>query len=116
MANRITVYKTGRAEPVYDLINCGPRHRFAVWDKERVRIVSNCVQAIARDCLAVTLLRLEDRGYNTVLHIHDECVIEAPEGAELQPVLDVMAEPVPWAPGLILRGAGFATDQYYMKD
>ena len=80
------------------------------------KLTENIVQAIARDCLAVTLLRLEDRGYNTVLHIHDECVIEAPEGAELQPVLDVMAEPVPWAPGLILRGAGFATDQYYMKD
>jgi len=26
-----------------------------------------------------------------------------------------MAEPIPWAPGLILKGAGFESD-YYMKD
>lgn len=80
------------------------------------KLTENIVQAIARDCLCVTLTRLEDVGYQTVLHIHDECVIEAPEGAELQPVLDIMAQPIPWAPGLILKGAGFTTSDYYMKD
>ena len=80
------------------------------------KLTENIVQAIARDCLALTLMRLEDQGYQTVLHIHDECVVEAPEGSALQPVLDTMAEPVAWAPGLILRGAGFVTSDYYMKD
>ena len=55
-------------------------------------------------------------GYQTVLHVHDEVIIEAPEGAELQPVLDIMAQPIPWAPGLLLKGAGFTTSDYYMKD
>jgi len=27
-----------------------------------------------------------------------------------------MARPIPWAPGLVLRGAGFTTNEYYMKD
>ena len=80
------------------------------------KLAENCVQAIARDCLAVTLLRLEALNYRTVLHVHDEVIIEAPESADLQPVLDVMAEPIPWAPGLVLRGAGFKTTDYYMKD
>lgn len=80
------------------------------------KLTENIIQAIARDCLAETLLRLESSGYHTVLHIHDECVIEAPAEADLQPVLDIMAAPISWAPGLILRGAGFKTLEYYMKD
>ena len=79
------------------------------------KLVENVVQAIARDCLCLTLTRLEDAGYRVVFHVHDEVIIEAPEGADLQPVLDIMAQPIPWAPGLVLRGAGF-TSQYYMKD
>ncbi len=80
------------------------------------KLTENIVQAIARDCLCVTLTRVEAAGYNAVMHIHDEVVIEAPQGASLQPVLDIMAKPIPWAPGLVLRGAGFKTSDYYMKD
>ena len=80
------------------------------------KLSENIIQAIARDCLASTLMRLESAGYCTVMHIHDECVIEAPADVPLQPVLDIMSLPVPWAPGLVLRGAGFKTTEYYMKD
>ena len=80
------------------------------------KLTENLVQAIARDCLAVMLMNIEHEGYQVVMHIHDECVIEAPADAELQPVLDIMAQPIPWAPGLMLRGAGFKTHEYYMKD
>ena len=80
------------------------------------KLTENLVQAIARDCLAVLITRVEAAGYHTVLHVHDECVIEAPAGTELQPVLDTMAAPIPWAPGLVLRGAGFTAADYYMKD
>ena len=80
------------------------------------KLTENIIQAIARDCLCETLLKLEKLGYRAVLHVHDEVVIEAPIGSALEPVLEVMAEPIPWAPGLILRGAGFVTNNYYMKD
>lgn len=80
------------------------------------KLTENVVQAIARDCLCVTLTRLEEAGYKTVMHIHDEVVLEAPADADLQPVLDIMAQPVTWATGLVLRGAGFKTNEYYMKD
>lgn len=75
----------------------------------------NAVQAIARDCLALTLLRLKDAGFQTVFHVHDEVVIEYPDVRALDRVLEIMARPVPWAPGLILKGAGF-TCTYYQKD
>jgi DNA polymerase len=79
------------------------------------KLVENVVQAIARDCLAVTLVSLEQAGYETVLHVHDEVGIETDNPDELERVLEIMGRPVPWAPGLPLKGAGFVTD-FYMKD
>ena len=80
------------------------------------KICENIVQATARDCLRDAMLRVEAAGYETVMHIHDEIVIEAPElQGSLQEILDIMALPLPWAPGLILKGAGFEAN-YYQKD
>lgn len=79
------------------------------------KMTENIVQAIARDCLAVTLKRVNDLGLQTVMHIHDEVVIDAPQNASLDQVCDLMAKPIEWAPGLILKGAGFEGN-YYMKD
>lgn len=80
------------------------------------KLTENIVQAIARDCLAVTLQRLEDAGYQTVMHIHDEAVMDVPEQhADLDAACDIMRQPIPWAPGLILNAAGFV-GSYYKKD
>lgn len=79
------------------------------------KMTENIVQAIARDCLAVTLNRIAARGLQTVFHVHDEVIIDAPMEATVESVCDLMAEPIPWAPGLILKGAGFESS-YYMKD
>lgn len=79
------------------------------------KMTENIVQAIARDCLAVTLERIYDRGLQTVFHVHDEVIIDAPMETTVEEICDLMAEPVPWAPGLILKGAGFESS-YYMKD
>ena len=79
------------------------------------KLVENIVQAIARDCLAETLLRLYEKNYDVVMHIHDEVVIDAYDDEKLEDVNNILAEPITWAPGLILKGAGFET-KYYMKD
>lgn len=79
------------------------------------KMTENIVQAIARDCLAETLRRIENRGMQVVFHVHDEVIIDAPMGTTVEGVCALMAEPIPWAPGLILKGAGFEND-YYMKD
>lgn len=80
------------------------------------KLTENIVQAIARDCLAVTLERLDNAGYTTVMHIHDEAVIDCPaERADLETVCDIMRLPIAWAPGLLLNADGFVSD-YYKKD
>lgn len=79
------------------------------------RLVENIVQAIARDCLAETLRRIDVRGLQVVFHVHDEVIIDAPMDVTVEEICDLMAEPIPWAPGLVLRGAGFENN-YYMKD
>ncbi|MBR2783029.1 MAG: hypothetical protein IKD93_02405 [Firmicutes bacterium] len=79
------------------------------------KLVENCVQAIARDCLAETIDRLEAGGYEIVMHVHDEVIIDATPEQKLEDVTAVMAVPMPWAAGLLLRGDGFEAS-YYKKD
>ncbi|WP_217988452.1 DNA polymerase [Paucisalibacillus globulus] len=80
------------------------------------KFTENVVQAIARDCLAVTLERLHEAGYQTIMHIHDEVVLDVPrELADLETVENIMKQDISWAPGLPLNADGFVSD-YYMKD
>lgn len=78
------------------------------------KIVENVVQAIARDCLAVSMQRLDAAGYNIAFHVHDEVIIDTPRDT-LDEACEIMGRSIPWAPGLLLRADGFTTD-YYCKD
>ena len=49
------------------------------------------------------------------MHIHDEVVLEARPETTLEEINRVLAEPIDWAPGLILKGDGFES-AYYKKD
>lgn len=80
------------------------------------KLTENIVQAIARDCLAETLKRLDDIGLHIVMHVHDEVIIDCPEWAISQEkVCEIMGEPIDRAEGLPLKAAGFESN-YYMKD
>lgn len=88
------------------------------WEKTETwggKLVENIVQAVARDCLAVALLRLDEAGYKITFHVHDEVIVEAPDGTRWEDVAEVMGRPIDWAPGLLLRGDGYET-KFYMKD
>lgn len=81
------------------------------------KLTENIIQAIGRDCLARAMLKVSER-YPIVMHVHDEMITEVPleEANEaLKYMNKVMAEPIPWAPGLILRGDGYLC-AYYRKD
>lgn len=80
------------------------------------KLVENCVQAIARDCLAEAIERLEAANYPVVFHVHDEVVVEcAAERASLDDIAAIMGQPVSWAPDLPLGADGWV-DAFYKKD
>lgn len=80
------------------------------------KITENIIQGIARDCLAESLLRLDKAGYKIAFHVHDEVVLDVPQGfGNLKEVEKIMSEDINWAPGLPLQAEGFETD-YYKKD
>ena len=79
------------------------------------KLVENIVQAVARDCLAESIQKLEAAGFNIVFHVHDEVIIEAENGQTLNAVCNIMSQPPSWADGLPLRADGW-TGNYYTKD
>lgn len=80
------------------------------------KLVENIVQATARDLLAEGMLRLRNAGFDIVMHVHDEAVIEVPHGASsVEEVCRIMAEAPAWADGLPLRADGYECD-FYKKD
>lgn len=82
------------------------------------KLVENIVQATARDCLRDAMQQVHDAGGQIVMHVHDEVVIECPEckaEAAFKETQRIMGQPIPWAPGLLLRGDGYITP-FYKKD
>ena len=80
------------------------------------KLVENLVQGIARDCLAVSMLRLAKAGYKIVMHVHDEVILEEPYGTgSLENACAIMGQAIDWAPDLLLRADGYETE-YYKKD
>lgn len=83
------------------------------------KLTENVVQAIARDCLAEALERLEAAGFPVVFHVHDEVVIDIRPYADhktmLQQVVDIMRQPPAWAQDMPLNADGWV-GEFFTKD
>ena len=117
-SNRILSYWGARLDNDGSICFMGQNQTTRKWEKTETwggKLVENIVQAVARDCLAVALLRLDKAGYAITFHVHDEIIAEAPKGSRWEDMAEIMGQSIPWAEGLLLRGDGYATD-FYMKD
>lgn len=101
--------------PAVHYYGLGTNKKWGVESTYGGKMTENIVQAIARDCLAEILKRIDKKGLQVVFHVHDEVIIDAPAGVTVEDICDMMSEPIRWAPGLILKGAGFENG-YYKKD
>jgi DNA polymerase len=112
---RIETNKFGRDAITYEGI--GVAKKWERIDTYGPKLVENIVQATARDLLAEAMLRVNnDKGYEIVMHVHDEIIVETNKGPEaLKEVCDIMAISTAWAEGLPLRADGFECE-YYKKD
>ena len=109
---KIGMNRFGGESVVYEGIVVGNK-----WDKIESyggKFVENIVQAIARDILAEAMMRLEKKGFNIVMHIHDEVVIES-DSSSVEEINEIMSIVPSWAPGLILDADGFESE-FYKKD
>ena len=80
------------------------------------KFVENITQAISRDILTEAMQRIENNGHRIVAHIHDEVIVEAPNGvSSVEEIAAIMSENPKWAPGLPLRAEGYECD-FYKKD
>lgn len=80
------------------------------------KCVENLTQAIARDILCETMQRMEKTGLDIVGHVHDEVIIEAPEGKySVDDVCSIMNQRPTWGKDIELSSAGYKGG-YYFKD
>ena len=117
-SGRILTYWGARLDIEGNICFMGQNQMTRKWERTDTwggKLVENIVQAYARDCLAVAMLRLDEAGYEIAFHVHDEIVAEAPIGSRWEDMAEIMGRPIDWAPGLLLRGDGYET-RFYMKD
>lgn len=113
---KIETVAKGREQITY----AGVNQETKVWGRLETyggKLVENIVQAVARDCLAVAMMRVDAAGYNIVMHVHDEMVVDVPEEdtEAAKTITALMGQNISWAPGLPLRGDTYET-RYYKKD
>lgn len=112
---RIETNKFGRPALTYEGMNQTKKS----WERLETfggKLTENIVQAFSRDCLAESIIRLEDLGFEINFHVHDEVVLDVPIGqSSAEEVAEIMGQPISWAPGLPLKAAAYEAD-YYLKD
>lgn len=111
---RMTQNRFGRESLSYEGV--GESKKWMRIETYGPKLVENIVQATARDLLALAMLRLRDAGYEIVMHIHDEAVLEVPDGvSSVDEVCRMMSVAPDWAAGLPLRADGYECP-FYKKD
>ena len=77
------------------------------------RLAENETQAICRDLLAFSALRVEGAGMPVVLHVHDEVGAEVPTGLiSLEDYEALVAETPEWAEGFPVKAEGWIGTRY----
>lgn len=111
---KMGVNKFGREGITYEGI--GESKKWMRLETYGPKMVENIVQAASRDILAEAMLRLEKEGFDIVCHVHDEVVLEVPEGvSSVEEINQIMAVNPEWTDGLPLSAAGFESP-FYKKD
>ncbi|MFD0942914.1 DNA polymerase [Savagea faecisuis] len=111
---RMGINRFGGESITYENVGLGRK-----WERTESyggKLVENIVQAISRDILAEAMLRLRDAGFQIVMHVHDEVVLEVPKhSANVEEVNHLIGQSPKWAPDLQLDAEGF-TCEFYQKD
>lgn len=109
--HRVKLVPNDRGDTI-EVWNGTEHHWEHVWGGH---LTENVVQAMSRDILAECFLRLEDQGWHTTFHCHDEvllCVDEADGEQVLKLAITEMARRPAWGPELPLGAEGLLSKCY----
>lgn len=111
---RMMVNRFGSESVCYEGV--GRNKKWSRVESYGAKFCENIVQAMARDLLAEAMLRLEKKGFSIVCHVHDEVVLEVPDGvSSVEEVNKIMSVCPSWCEGLPLKAEGFESP-FYKKD
>lgn len=77
------------------------------------KLTENVVQAVARDVMKMSELRVEAAGYIPLIDVHDECLTEREKGTGSLKEFETLMSKLPkWADGLPVRVKGWVGPRY----
>lgn len=115
MAPRMRPNRFGRMSITF--LGVGANNKWSRQETYSGKLVENATQAIARDILAEAMWRMEQAGLEIVGSVHDEVIIEAPEGKyTVEEICDLMSQNPTWCEDLPLNAAGYLAPHFYFKD
>lgn len=80
------------------------------------KLVENITQGMCRDILVEAMRRVEQAGFDIVAHVHDEMIVEVPNGvSSVEEICGIMSAPPEWCADLPLRADGYEC-RFYRKD
>jgi DNA polymerase I-like protein with 3'-5' exonuclease and polymerase domains len=105
-------FKTGKFTNVGKIMRQGRLMDFRLWGGV---ITENASQGLARDIFSDMMVRVEEAGYDCIMHVHDELIVEVDEDkAELalKEILAIMSTPPEWIPDIPLSAEGQIMTEY----
>jgi DNA polymerase len=101
----------GAITPQIQYMGIGLNHK---WQKQRTYggdLAQSLTQATARDMIVDAMVRADDAGFNVVLHVHDEIMVEESED-RFDEFQTIMETPAPWATGCPIAVEGWRGTRY----
>ncbi|MCD8110261.1 MAG: DNA polymerase [Clostridiales bacterium] len=115
MAPKMMPNRFGRMSITF--LGTGTNNKWSRQETYSGKLVENATQAIARDILAEAMWRMERAGIEIVGSVHDEVIIEAPEGKyTVEEICELMSQNPRWCETLPLNAAGYLAPHFYFKD
>jgi DNA polymerase len=104
--------RTGKFRYVGKIMRQGRRMDVGLWGGI---ITENASQGLARDIFSDMMVRVSEAGYDVVMHVHDELVVEVDsDKAELAlaDIVKIMSTPPEWIPDIPLAAEGKVMNEY----
>jgi DNA polymerase len=104
--------KTNKFRYVGKIMRQGRLMDFKLWGGV---VTENASQGLARDIFSDMMVRVEDAGYQCIMHVHDELIVEVDaDKAELalEEIVGIMSTPPEWIPDIPLAAEGKIMTEY----